>query len=186
MFVRTTQCYYQNRVDVCQSYSVLSNCVGVCYMLVQLWLHDYGYMEEWIMMIIFPFQSPYRDITYTVIGDDEAANFFEVNLKSGNVKIKRSLNEGTAEVYKVCRELSSLNKIINMANSDFIKVLVVARHMVNGIVLVTQMYFHRQLPYSATDLFCSKAFLVTYLLSMKIKIKCSILWSKISKEVELS
>ena len=47
------------------------------------------------------FQAPYNVVTYTLIGDDQAANFFAIDKLTGQISVKRSLNDDSSQVYKV-------------------------------------------------------------------------------------
>ena len=54
-----------------------------------------------IHLNLFCTQAPYNDIRYSLIGDDNAPSFFEIDESDGNVLIKRSLNDDSAAIYKV-------------------------------------------------------------------------------------
>jgi len=46
-------------------------------------------------------QEPYGDVTYRIIGDDNAGSYFQIDAESGRITVRRSLNEDSSEVYRV-------------------------------------------------------------------------------------
>ena len=56
----------------------------------------------------FP-QDPFKKITYSIIGDDSAPVFFDINKDSGRITLKSSVNGDDQTQYKV-----QIFKISNM------------------------------------------------------------------------
>ena len=54
-------------------------------------------------------QAPYNVVTYTLIGDDQAPNFFAIDKTTGQISVKRSLNDDSSVVYKVSYNLCQLS-----------------------------------------------------------------------------
>ena len=46
-------------------------------------------------------KQPYNQITYSIIGDDNAASLFSVGTKSGQISLKNSINSLTQTEFKV-------------------------------------------------------------------------------------
>lgn len=47
-------------------------------------------------------KEPYNQVYFMIIGDDNSDTYFEVTETGGELKVKRSLNDDSSEVYKVC------------------------------------------------------------------------------------
>lgn len=54
-----------------------------------------------VFFLISLFQSPFKDVTYRIIGDDSAPVFFDIGQTDGNLKLQQSVNADTETVYKV-------------------------------------------------------------------------------------
>ena len=52
-------------------------------------------------MILLHLQSPYNQVTYRMMGDDQSPNYFDIDSANGRITLIRSLSEGSARTYKV-------------------------------------------------------------------------------------
>ena len=46
-------------------------------------------------------QAPYQEVKYVIIGDDQAPGYFSIGENDGRITVRSSLNEDSAEVYKI-------------------------------------------------------------------------------------
>lgn len=47
------------------------------------------------------FQAPYNKVTYSIVGDDAAPNYFEVDGERGDVKVKTDIKSDLATDYQI-------------------------------------------------------------------------------------
>ena len=59
-------------------------------------------------------QAPYNEVRFSIIGDDQAPNFFRIVETTGVIELASSLNEDSAEVYRVSALKSLENISVNM------------------------------------------------------------------------
>ena len=52
-------------------------------------------------MLFVCLKSIYGKVLYRIIGDDQAPTYFKIDERDGIITIRRSLNEDSAEIYKV-------------------------------------------------------------------------------------
>ena len=49
------------------------------------------------------FQAPYNTVTYSVIGDDDAPNYFQIDSATGQIRVRQSLLSDSASQYSLLK-----------------------------------------------------------------------------------
>ena len=60
-------------------------------------------------------QAPYNTVTYSIIGDDEAPNYFSINPASGVISVVRALTDDSASSYRVSVTHRSLRIVCSVS-----------------------------------------------------------------------
>ena len=46
-------------------------------------------------------QSPFKDVTYSLLGDDSATDYFEINAETGRIRVSRDIKADVSTDYQV-------------------------------------------------------------------------------------
>lgn len=46
-------------------------------------------------------QSPFKDVTYSLLGDDSATDYFEINAETGRIRVSRDIKADVTTDYQV-------------------------------------------------------------------------------------
>ena len=60
-------------------------------------------------------QAPYNTVTYSIIGDDDAPNYFSINPASGVISVVRALTDDSASSYRVSVTHRSLRTLCSVS-----------------------------------------------------------------------